>query len=343
MLRLAVIVFGLSLIAPEVSAHGWVTKPVSKNHLAFKHFQSGMPEGHPSFRYEPQSCANGNMNGKMLKSRAASCGATSSVYTNGLSVWGKWYKRAKVGIPTLRPGKSFALEVEITADHGGQAWLMVACGDRISESTKWTFLKRSTLDRKRNFMKSNPEIYAWKENGSGGKIKARYYVPKGFSCPGGRAVGRWLWKTGNTCIDQNNIGRKTRKFKRSEYERAVSDGRGYKLAVCGSSDPRSSGSPETFISCMDFKVASSTGDTSPTPAPTRRRRTASSPVPTRRRRTASSPVPTPAPTPANGACAKEHKQCGGQDWKGPKCCQQGLTCKSQDKWYSQCIRQNVRR
>merc|ERR1712151_1146002 len=45
-----------------------------------------------------------------------------------------------------------------------------------------------------------------------------YHVPSSFTCPSDQAVGRWIWKTGNTCNDFNNTGRwKTQSFKRSEY------------------------------------------------------------------------------------------------------------------------------
>lgn len=35
-------------------------------------------------------------------------------------------------------------------------------------------------------------------------------------------------------------------------------------------------------------------------------------------------------------CAGDYAQCGGQDWQGPLCCVEGLICKVQSQWYSQC-------
>jgi endo-1,4-beta-xylanase len=35
-------------------------------------------------------------------------------------------------------------------------------------------------------------------------------------------------------------------------------------------------------------------------------------------------------------CSPLYGQCGGSNWTGPKCCQQG-TCKSSNDWYSQCL------
>jgi len=51
--------------------------------------------------------------------------------------------------------------------------------------------------------------------------------------------------------------------------------------------------------------------------------------------------PTVAPTDPVGddgsACSAVWKQCGGQNWMGPKCCAAGLRCNRQSKWYSQCV------
>merc|ERR1712151_357159 len=107
-----------------------------------------------------------------------------------------------------------------------------------------------------------------------------YHVPSSFTCPSDQAVGRWIWKTGNTCNDFNNTGRwKTQSFKRSEYLAAG----GTPRAVCGATQ-----SPETFRSCIDFKVAGAPAPTPPQPTPTS--------------------APTQAPptsTPAPGSCTQQ--------------------------------------
>ncbi|OUM64800.1 carbohydrate-binding module family 1 protein [Piromyces sp. E2] len=36
-------------------------------------------------------------------------------------------------------------------------------------------------------------------------------------------------------------------------------------------------------------------------------------------------------------CSGKWAQCGGIGYKGPSCCQPGLTCHKFDKYYSQCI------
>ena len=43
----------LAALVCGVSAHGWITSPVSKNEMAKNHYVSGMPD---SLRYEPQTC-----------------------------------------------------------------------------------------------------------------------------------------------------------------------------------------------------------------------------------------------------------------------------------------------
>jgi len=102
-------------------------------------------------------------------------------------------------------------------------------------------------------------------------------------------VGRWLWKTGNTCLDVNNVGRSTQTMQRSENE-AVGLDRG----TCGPGQ-----APETFISCISFRVS---GGATPTPAP---------PTPP-------SPVPTPAPSPGGSGCCRFEADCGdcGDDGTG---------------------------
>jgi len=273
------------------------------------------------------------MFGSMSNSPEASCGAQSPVYAKGLGTWNKWYDSAHVSVPTLVPGGEFELEVQLTADHGGQAWLMVACGDHIGEDVEWTYLERSSRDRGHHFMPSNPGVYAWKTREHGyAKFTAQYKVPGDLSCPGGLAVGRWLWKTANTCLDENNLGRGTETFSRAEYEDAIGVPRGsFHLSTCAVP-------PEVFISCLDFKVIGEnegpapTSEPTPTPAPT--------PAPTPEPTPTSGPTiaPTPAPSPPpSGPCSKAWGQCGGKTWSGATCCNDGLTCNRQSEWYSQCI------
>merc|ERR1719461_2519996 len=139
----------------------------------------------------------------------------------------------------------------------------------------WLNLERSQSDRTHGYLPSNPEIYAWR----GGTRDVWYHVPSNFSCQHrqNRVIGRWVWKTGNSCNDMaNKKGFGLTTFKRSEY-----------LAAGGSTLGQCAGPPEVFISCIDFLV----NDPLPTPVPTPQ----PTPVPTPAPPT---PVPTPVPTPA---------------------------------------------
>lgn len=221
---------------------------------------AGMPQ---DFRYEPQSSANGNGYGNQQNYSGASCGANSAAYASGLNLWQKWYDAAGLSVPILRPGSRIDVSVRLTADHMGQAWFQVACGTEITENVNWV-----------NLPYSGGGNYAeWNSQSTSRQMS--YIVPSGFACPTQMAVGRWLWKTGNSCNDFNNRGRNTETFQRS----SSTSGR----SACG-------GNAETFISCFDFKGTWAAG---PGPAPT----------PT----TAPAPTPTTAPTPAPST-----GQCGHQ-------------------------------
>lgn len=225
--------------------------------MEHKHWLKGMPE---DFRWSPDASANGNMIGDKSSAPAASCGAMDAVHSQGLGTWGKWYERAGVQVPTLIPGGDLDLEVQLTADHGGQSWIQVACGDHIGEDVSWTLLERAVGDRGHHFMPGNPGVFAWEKQEYGyAKFRASYTVPSTFSCPGGAGVGRWVWKTGNTCLDENNLGRSTERFNRAEYEQLANGARG--LDSCAIA-------PEVFISCFDFRVLGGNGGPVPSPSPT---------------------------------------------------------------------------
>jgi hypothetical protein len=87
-------------------------------------------------------------------------------------------------------------------------------------------------------------------------MKTKWHVPETFTCETGNVVGRWLWKTGNTCDDVNNIARKTDNFTVADITKVVQNYSHTKpfIKTCINA-------PETFISCFDFKVG-------PPPAPT---------------------------------------------------------------------------
>jgi hypothetical protein len=112
---------------------------------------------------------------------------------------------------------------------------------------------------------------------------------------------------------------------------------------------------EWFTTCFDAEIASSPTSRAPTSrsptsrSPTSRAPTSRSPTsraPTSRAPTSRAPT-SRAPTsraPTSRAptlrpnCAQEWGQCGGQNWKGPRCCVAGTQCKTQSVYYAQCLR-----
>jgi len=287
----------LALLAERAAGHGWLTSPISKNEFSRLVRGGSFPSDMPgTFRYCPD-CANNFNRGPPYTSGAGSCGANEAEMSRGLDVWQKWYDQTGVAVPELVPGSDMEVRTSLPADHGGQAWFMIACGTEISEEVNWTLLERSMDDRTHHFMPSSPSIYAWNQGEFGGPGSvAKYHVPSSFSCPDDRAVGRWIWKTSNVCNDANNVGRSTTTFVREEYAAVVG---GSILTTCTQG-------VEHFISCVDFKVV---GSSSPTPSQP-------SPAPTTQ-----APAPTPttrAPTPAGpGLCC--YGGCGGGNCQGGWC------------------------
>jgi len=207
-----------------------------------------------------------------------------------------------VDVPRITPGQDIAVNVTLTIDHGGQAWLMLSCDDSVHEDGNWTILERSTNDREAHFMPSSPGAFAWApleyQKSFGNKMFTSWKVPEDFSCPRGHGVGRWIWKTAVSCNDYNNVGRKTEKFDPKEYAKVVHAFKpGWVDSACGSP-------PETFISCMDFLI----GDQPPPPPP-------------------------PPPTPPSQCTGDAWQQCGAPGH--PSCCKGSCTCAGQGT-YKQC-------
>lgn len=88
----------------------------------------------------------------------------------------------------------------------------------------------------------------------GGNIRARWFVPTDFSCPSGEVVGRWLWKTGNSCNDVLNVGRRTQTFKKEEFATVV-----HSFAPGVWVNEACTAPPEIFINCFDFTMSSTPG------------------------------------------------------------------------------------
>jgi len=285
-----------SALLPGASAHGYIYQPISLQYLTNLlkvDWQAGMPE---SRRWEPGNARLAP--GQHPLNAGDSCGigyagdVSDPIYAEGLPTWQKWFEGADIAVPKLAPGGEVEVRADLVADHGGQAWLQVACSDTISEDVDWILLERAPSDRGHHFMPSNPAIYAW----AFGDVKAldgkkavttsRWLVPATFSCPTGRAVGRWIWKNANTCSDTDNVGIDTETFSMEEYRQVVSSFR-QGQNVQGRCADVTGESPEQFLSCFVFAVESSVAPPSSLPVP--------APMPPTPAATAPTPAPLPAP------------------------------------------------
>merc|ERR1719199_245713 len=95
--------------------------------------------------------------------------------------WLSFYALAGIDVPIWAPGTDIETQIKITADHGGQSWVMLSCADTPSETDHWTYLARAADDRDHHYMPSNPHIYAWPKSEIVQKynsiIKAKWTVP----------------------------------------------------------------------------------------------------------------------------------------------------------------------
>jgi len=331
---MAVFSFALLSIAwlPVASAHGYVYQPISMQYLTNLlkvDWQAGMPE---SRRYEPGNARLAP--GQHPMKAGDSCGigyagdVSDSLYAEGLPTWRKWFEGAGIAVPTIAPGGEIEVRADLVADHGGQAWLQVACSDTISEDIDWILLERAPSDRGHHFMPSNPAIFAW----AFGDVKAldgkkavttsRWLVPATFSCQTGNAVGRWIWKNANTCSDTENDGIDTETFSLEEYKQVVNSYR-QGQNVQGSCADVTGESPEQFFSCFVFAVEASGAPPSslPVPVPMPSPTPASVPMPSP---TPASRAPTPAPV-LQSRCAPIG-DCGSKDWCAALCSAQTVSC-----------------
>lgn len=301
-------------LSASVSAHGWVTSPVSKNEMEWHHYQ-WHPQMPGDFQYEPQTSNHGNGIGQKSEGKGYSCGAENASTTYGLSLWQQWYDAAGVEVPRISPGQDWVVNATLTIDHGGQAWMQIACAETITEGNNWTLLERSQSDRKAHFLPSATGAFAWaplEYIKQGGKMSTVWTVPETFSCPAGKGVARWVWKTGNSCNDVNNVGRSTEKFDLKDFSVVVKAQTGQSWVNQPCSSP-----PETFISCLDFVIGDGPSPEPPTPP--------GPPTP---------PAP-PTPPPPCKDPVKIYGQCGGTTWSGSTCCAKGCTCTGTDS-YKQC-------
>ena len=232
----------------QVMSHGWMRKPLTRLEMAYTHWVSGMPDSY-KFPYFPEGALGPN-----------SCGAWGTDYMESKDRWQHFYNLAGLDVPVWAPGAEIDVKFQLTADHGGQAWVMVSCAENITEDGPWTFLERALSDRNHHFLPSSPDIFAWPKDEIAEKHNSvgtsKWKMPADMLCPGGRGVGRWLWKTGAGCNDDMNSNtKKTQPFVLSEFK-ALNDAFGIPtMPSCSSPDAKYS-EAEYFITCFDFSTKS---------------------------------------------------------------------------------------
>jgi len=341
-------------LLPSARAHGYIYQPISMQYLTNLlkvDWQAGMPE---SRRWEPGNARFAP--GQHPMKAGDSCGigyagdVSDPLYAEGLPTWRKWFEGAGIAVPKITPGGEVEVRADLVADHGGQAWLQIACSDSISEDIDWILLERAPSDRGHHFMPSNPSIFAWAfgdvqaMDGKKAVTTSRWLVPATFSCPAGNAVGRWIWKNANTCSDTDNVGIDTEPFSLEEYKQVVNSYR-QGQNVQGRCADVTGESPEQFVSCFVFSVGSSVAPPSslPVPAPMPSPTPASAaptraPVPPLAPAPAVPADPTPAPSASGGSQCPNiaFGQCGGIVFTGPDCCPAGHYCKTINDYVSLC-------
>jgi len=218
-------------------------------------------------------------------------------------------------------------------------------------------LERAHSDRDHHFLPSSPSIYAWAfgdteaDVGRNTVLRSRWLVPSRFSCQTGRAVGRWVWKVANTCNDADNLGIKTEAFSMDEYRAVVN-----KFKRGQNVQGKCTSSPEQFVSCFVFAVASGVKPADGSIALTTRmapttttipETQAADPTTTILTTTATfSPTPSPvassdsarpSPTHTEQECLNTaFSQCGGVGFRGTACCPNGHYCKRLNDFWWQC-------
>lgn len=230
-----------SVLMSLVDAHGWITNPMSRIELVTHHWQEGMPDS--TLRYCPSCSAGPN-----------ACGSEDANFTKPMSLWQSFYDSAGISVPSMMPRQEIEFNMKITADHGGQGWMLLSCDDEYSEGDAWHIIERASSDHS---MPSTPKSYVWAMGASGGELSIRYLIPNEFSCPSGHGLGRWVWKTAHQCNDADNIGRFTEPFSLQEFQEAI----GKPVLEKCEAVPA-----EEFIMCFDFTTA--VGPSPPGPAPT---------------------------------------------------------------------------
>lgn len=350
-----------AMMATSVKGHGFMVKPKARNVISRENQQQWCPH-----------CFNAGGTGNVIANtvgdgswpypetsastvRAGLCGDAPSddFHLQG----GKFYNGGEIQA-TYTPGGVIDIELGITAHHNGffefflcdKSDLADPDGPITQECLNKHKLVRADEGPSATgspFDENYPGRYFLEPKCSlptnnfgfiqAYQTKFQYRLPEGLTCD--HCVLQWYWVTANTCLapGMRDVNWPT------THSECIGDGGavgwvGTHLSDCGEANTY----PEEFWNCADIKIVGegstrSPTEQSPTSSPTEAAKT-SSPTEAVTTSSPTEAVTTSSPTEGDsGTCSSVWKQCGGVNWDGPTCCESGLVCNYQNKWYSQCI------
>eukprot|EP00192_Tetraselmis_astigmatica_P011861 CAMPEP_0117670744 /NCGR_PEP_ID=MMETSP0804-20121206/12942_1 /TAXON_ID=1074897 /ORGANISM="Tetraselmis astigmatica, Strain CCMP880" /LENGTH=397 /DNA_ID=CAMNT_0005479115 /DNA_START=102 /DNA_END=1292 /DNA_ORIENTATION=- len=358
----SLIPFGLTVIAlcialspSHVDAHGYMSKPLSRNKLANNRPEPGPVNYCPHCLnlggrrttplVYPETIESGLSHGlcgdKPLGSVEACWGGGDCPEQDHMP-GGRFYTPGAPGLggaiqETYVEGDTIDVEFVITAHHRGFIELRLCDEKPLTQAclNKYPALERVRYedDYRYSAQPIDPEapqkyflnpVCAYPQDGAVGgyRMEAKFKLPEGVTCE--TCVIQMWWITANSCVPP---GYRDFNFP-TDWDTCGGDG-GAGWYTSGQADCEGSTQAEEFWNCADVKILP--GAPTPSIAPTPQGPT---PSPT-------TAAPTPAPTtPAPTTTCEEVAvwgQCGGQgDWSG-KCCEPGSWCSVGNPWYSQCV------
>lgn len=161
--------------------------------------------------------------------------------------------------------------------------------------------------------------------------RMRFKIPDDLKCS--RCTLQWYWSSGNSCYYDGDYFDYYRGIAALGWDAAAWQPQVLKpWANCANSCCQTGGSfGEEFWNCADISVGPRDG-TSPTStaglSTTRTATSTTSPATT---------APVLSTTSLPKACSGAWAKCGGQNWDGPTCCEDGYACIEESIWYSQCL------
>mmetsp|Transcript_8241 Transcript_8241/g.14435 ORF Transcript_8241/g.14435 Transcript_8241/m.14435 type:complete len:430 (+) Transcript_8241:40-1329(+) len=179
---------------------------------------------------------------------------------------------------------------------------------------------------------------------SGEVHRMRFKIPEGLRCT--KCTLQWYWSSGNSCYYDGDY---------FDYYRGIAalgwDAAAWQPQIlaswanCENSCCKTGGSfGEEFWNCADIAVLPSDGSSPSTSSSSASASTTASATASTTAAqsttvsvgtTSQSTVPSTS-TASPTTCSKVWAPCGGRNWDGPTCCEEGLECFVESVWYAQC-------